>query len=109
MPDSITDHKTILNYTISSELELNLSYMPFITEGGLFIPTEQSFALGDSVTVNLQLPAKNELLTIEGKVIWITPANALHNALPGVGIEFTGQDAQTIRAQIEGTLQNSPE
>lgn len=106
MPDSITDVKAILNHTIKNQSELNLSYMPFITEGGLFIPTEQAFSLGDAVTINLQLPDKAELMKIEGKVIWITPLNALHHALPGVGIQFTGEEAQRVRDQIEGTLGN---
>lgn len=93
-----------LNYVIKDPLELNLSYMPFVNEGGLFIPTSQSFTLGDKVMVDLLLPGRKESLQIEGKVIWITPKNALHHVLPGVGVQFIGADAKTIRSQIEAQL-----
>jgi len=99
----------ILSYIITDPVELNLSYMPFITEGGLFIPTDNHFLLGDRVLVDLQLPGKKESLRIEGKVIWITPKNALHHVLPGVGIQFVGSNTQTIRSQVESHLDKSME
>ncbi len=99
----------ILTYIIKDPLELNLSYMPFIKEGGLFIPTQDSFRLDDRVLVDLQLPGKKDNLRIEGKVIWITPRNALHHVLPGIGIQFTANDASNIRHQIEILLDSSTE
>lgn len=96
-----------LNYQIKDPLELNLSYMPFITDGGLFVPTPQNFALGDVVHVDLLLPGKKESLHIEGKVVWITPQNALYHVLPGIGIQFVGGDAAAVRTQIESLLDKS--
>ena len=97
----------VLSYVISDPIELNLSYMPFINDGGLFIPTTQLFNLGDKVIVDLQLPGKNEVMKIEGKIVWITPPNALHHVSSGIGIQFTGPNAQTTRIYIEGQLDNS--
>lgn len=94
----------MLNYVIKDPVELNLSYMPFIKEGGLFVPTPQVYNLGDRIALDLQLPGKKEALRIEGKVIWITPRNALHHVLPGIGIQFIGSNAQSIRGQIENQL-----
>jgi len=99
----------ILNYVINDPVELNLSFMPFISDGGLFVPTPQSFSLGDRVVVDLQLPGKKDSLRITGKVVWITPKNALHHVLPGIGIQFMGTDAGTIRSQIEANLDTSME
>lgn len=99
----------ILNYTIKDPLELNLSYMPFIMNGGLFIPTPQTFSLGDRIVLDLSLPGKKEPMRIEGKVVWITPKNALHHVLPGIGIQFTGTHAQTVRGQIEAQLDRGSE
>lgn len=99
----------ILNYVIKDPAELNLSYMPFIIHGGLFVPTTESFSLGDHVAVDLLLPGQKESLRIEGKVIWITPNNALHHALAGVGIQFVGPDTDAVRVQIEAHLDNSLE
>jgi type IV pilus assembly protein PilZ len=98
-----------LSYTISDPVELNLSFMPFINGGGLFIPTQQKFDLDTRITLHLQLPGYTDTLTIPGKIIWITPPNALHHVLSGVGIQFTGPDAKTIRAQIETLMDNAME
>lgn len=93
-----------LVYEINDPIELNLSFMPFITQGGLFIPTDEFFPLGDNVTIHLSLPSKKEPLVIAGKVIWHTPKNALHHVLPGIGIQFAGEDAAAIRIEIEKNL-----
>lgn len=98
---------TTLSYVINDPVELNLSYMPFITDGGLFVPTTEPLALGDRVLVDLTLPGKAEQIHIEGKVIWITPSNALHHVIPGVGVQFVGVNTQTIRLQVESMLDSS--
>jgi type IV pilus assembly protein PilZ len=104
MPDA-----TLLDYVISDPVELNLSYMPFINDGGLFVPSAQAFSLGDRILVDLHLPGKKEPLRIEGKIIWITPSNALHHVIPGVGIQFSGINSQAVRTQIEAMLDTSVE
>lgn len=104
----MTDEQ-VLNYEIKDPLELNLSYMPFITNGGLFVPTPNAFVLGDKVTINLSLPGKKDHLPIEGRVVWITPKNALHLVLPGIGVQFIGNNAHTVRTQIESQLDKTIE
>jgi type IV pilus assembly protein PilZ len=99
----------ILTYSIKDPVELNLSYMPFIVNGGLFIPSFQTYSLGDHVVVDLELPGRKENLRIEGKVVWITPKNALHHVLSGIGIQFMGANAANIKGQIEAQLDNSME
>jgi len=97
----------IIRYCIPSQLELNLSYMPFIKDGGLFIPTNDSFVLGDFVVVDLQLPGQHDIQRIEGKVIWITPMNALYQIYSGVGIQFTGDSAKSVHEQIKANIDNT--
>lgn len=104
----MTENK-VLNCAINDSLELNLAFMPFIRDGGLFIGTMEQFDLGDHVKINLTLPGKKEVLEIEGKVVWITPQNALHHVLPGVGVQFIGKNAQTVRAQVEASLDRAIE
>ncbi|MHB1948159.1 MAG: PilZ domain-containing protein [Gammaproteobacteria bacterium] len=98
-----------LAYEIKDIIELNLSYMPFITEGGLFIPTDENIPLGEQITITLLLPGKNDPLLIQGKVVWHTPKNALHHVLPGIGIQFIGKEAASIRTEIENNLDKSME
>jgi type IV pilus assembly protein PilZ len=100
----MTDDVQVLEYVIKDPIELNLSYMPFINHGGLFIPTDKTLALGQLVIVNLLLPGKNAPLKIEGKIIWITPKNALHHVLPGVGMQINDANEPDIRNQIEAAL-----
>ena len=101
--------KPILNYVIKDPVELNLSYMPFISEGGLFVPTEKFYPLGTKLTVDLLLPGHKESLKIEGKVVWVTPPNALYQVLCGLGVQFIGTQAPAVRAQIEAGLDKSME
>lgn len=94
-------NKTNLTFIIANTAELNASLIPFINGGGIFIPTNKQYALGDHITVDVHLPGKNDPLIIAGDVIWINPKNALHHALPGIGIQFTGADAKNIRTLLE--------
>ncbi|MDR3476503.1 MAG: PilZ domain-containing protein [Gammaproteobacteria bacterium] len=97
----------VIPYEIKDPLELNLAFIPFIMGGGLFIPSFDSYALGELLSVDLQLPGKVEVLRIEGKVVWITPSNALHHVLPGIGIQFIGSNAQSVKSKIEAHLDKS--
>ena len=101
--------KEVIQYEFKDPLECNLSYMPFISEGGLFIPTMNTYALGDEVDIDLTLPGRNEPLRIEGQVVWITPQNALHHVLPGIGVRFIGAHTKTVRETIESVLDSSTE
>jgi len=81
--------------------------MPFITGGGIFVPTSENFFLGDLVVLKLLLPGKKEHQNIEGKIVWITPKNALYEIYPGVGIQFLGDKAKSIHDQIRDNLDNT--
>lgn len=96
-----------LDYAINNQLELNLSYMPFIKDGGLFIPTPETFSLGDKIRVNLQLPGHKDTHVMEGKVVWITPKNALYQIFPGIGVQFIGENAKSLHELIKANLDNT--
>jgi type IV pilus assembly protein PilZ len=102
MPESRT-----MNYEIKTQFDVNLSYMPFIKDGGLFIPTKEIFSLGEHVLLTLKLPGQKESEQVEGKVIWITPENALYQIYPGIGIQLTGSNAKAIHEQIKANLDNT--
>jgi len=104
----MTELKNI-NYEIDDPSELNRSYMPFIKEGGLFIPSSKNYTLGEKVRVTLRIPNHEEPLTLDGQVIWITPKHALHLALPGFGIQLSGENAKTILNHIHNALDTKTE
>ena len=66
----------LLTLTIKDKSALYLAYMPFVTNGGLFIPTNSSYSLGDEVFMLLNLMGEEEKIPVAGKVIWLTPKGA---------------------------------
>ena len=63
---------SVLSLTIKDKSALYAAYMPFLENGGLFIPTKKPFSLGDEVFMLLTLTDSKEKLPLAGKVIWIS-------------------------------------
>lgn len=100
-------NSNVINYQIKTQFELNLSYMPFIKNGGIFIPNSNNYSLNEHVIIELTLPGHDERHIIQGKVIWINPKNALYQICPGIGVEFTGDNAKQIHELIKANLDNT--
>ncbi|MGB1192095.1 MAG: PilZ domain-containing protein, partial [Pseudomonadales bacterium] len=66
----------ILSLTIKDKAVLYAAFMPFVENGGLFIPTNKQYAIGDEVFMLLNLMDEPEKIPVAGKVIWITPKHA---------------------------------
>ena len=96
----------ILTLSIKDKAALYIAYMPFIKNGGLFIPTAKDYGLGDEVFILLTLSESNERLPVAGKVIWITPKGAQGNRAAGIGVQLDGED-ETARPKIEPYLPGS--
>jgi type IV pilus assembly protein PilZ len=94
----------ILSFVIKDKQALYASYMPFIKNGGLFIPTTKHYNLGDELFLLLQLMDEKERVPVAGKVIWVTPLGAEGNRQVGVGIQFSDQDKGDARRKIEQYL-----
>ncbi len=95
----------ILSLTIKDKGALYAAYMPFVKNGGLFIPTNKDYKLGDEVFMLLKLMEETEKQPIVGKVIWVTPRGAQGNRVAGIGVQFaTDQDAENARKKIETYL-----
>ena len=83
----------LLTLTIKDKSALYLAYMPFIKNGGLFIPTTRDSKLGDEVFLLLTLMDSAERLPVAGKVVWVTPRGAQGKRQQGIGVQFSPQDA----------------
>ena len=94
----------ILSLTIRDKSALYASYMPFVRNGGLFIPTTKTYKLGDEVFMLLTLMEDKEKLPIAGKIIWITPKGAQGNRTAGIGVQFSDLDKGQTRNKIENAL-----
>lgn len=94
----------ILSLSIKDKGALYAAYMPFVQNGGLFIPTTKSYRLGDEVFMLLTLMDDKERLPVAGKIIWVTPSGAQGNKTAGIGVQFSDQDKGATRNRIEGYL-----
>jgi len=96
----------ILSLTIKDKAVLYAAYMPFVKNGGMFIPTSKSYKLGDEVFMLLSLMEEPEKIPVAGKVIWVTPRGAQGNRAAGIGVQFTDHDNTAI-TKIENYLAGS--
>ena len=99
---------SILNLTIKDKAVLYAAYMPFVRHGGLFIPTNKSYKLGDEIFMLLNLMDEPDKIPVAGKVVWVTPKGAQGNRAAGIGVQFSDQD-NTAVSKIENYLAGSLE
>lgn len=104
MAESTAPRQGILSLSIKDKNALYAAYMPFVTNGGLFIPTNREYAMGQEVFMLLSLMEETERLPIAGKVIWKTPSGAEGYRACGIGVQFIDQDGGVTRAKIENYL-----
>lgn len=94
----------ILSLTIRDKSALYAAYMPFVKNGGLFIPTNKTYKLGDEVFMLLTLMDSKEKIPVAGRVVWITPRGAQGNKTAGIGVQFSELDKGATRHKIENQL-----
>ena len=94
----------ILSLGIKDKASLYTAYIPFIKNGGLFVPTTNPYKRGDEVYMLLTLMDDPERLPVAGKVCWVTPKGASGSRSPGIGVQFSGQDKGATRDKIETLL-----
>lgn len=96
--------KGIISFSITDRGALYSSYMSFVNNGGVFVPTARNYELGDRVFMLLKLMDDHSLLPVNGSVVWITPAGAQGNKVPGIGVQFTEEDRGATKSTIEQHL-----
>lgn len=95
----------VLSLHIKERSALYAAYMPFLKNGGVFIPTNREFALGDEVFLLMTLMEDPQKISLQANVVWITPSGANNNRTQGVGVEFAeGETAEQARKKIEELL-----
>lgn len=95
----------ILSHAFKDKAALYSAYMPYLKNGGIFVPTAKRYFLGDEVFLLVTLPESNERLPVAGKVIWITPTGAQGNRTAGIGVQFTDTaEGEAVKGKIETLL-----
>ncbi|ESS68473.1 type 4 fimbrial biogenesis protein PilZ [Methyloglobulus morosus KoM1] len=104
MAEAAAPRQGILSLSIKDKNALYQAYMPFVLNGGMFIPTDREYAMGQEVFMLLNLMEEPERLPIAGKVIWKTPPGSSGYRTAGIGVQFSDQDGGLARAKIENYL-----
>ncbi|TDX32286.1 type IV pilus assembly protein PilZ [Modicisalibacter xianhensis] len=95
--------KKAMSLTIRDTQTLLSAYMPSLERGGIFVPTQERYMLGQEVFLLLTLPDESERLPVTGNVVWLSPPGVSGRRVPGIGIQFSADD-QLVRDRIENHL-----
>ena len=102
---------SVIQLAIKEKAALYAAYMPFLKNGGMFVPTAKPYKIGDEIYLILALMDDPNKYPIAGKVAWITPAAANNNKAQGIGVHFpddeTGQRAKLRIEEILGAALRS--
>ncbi len=103
---TMNPRKGILSLKITDQNMLYHSFMPFLKNGGLFIPTNKTYEMGEEVFILLSLMDEPEKIPVAGTIAWITPRAAQGNQASGIGVHFSDVDggADIVRSKIEKYL-----
>ncbi len=100
-----TPRPSVMQLAIKEKAALYAAYIPMFAEGGVFVPTQREYRLGDDVYVLLTLPDEPQRYPVAGRVAWIPPARASGIRTQGIGIQFPKDEKSAeLKAKIENIL-----
>lgn len=102
---AVAGRPSVIQLVFRERGALYAAYIPLLKDGGLFVPTNRDYRLGDDIYLLLSLPEDPQRFPVAGKVAWITPANASGGRTQGVGVSFPSDDkTRQLKIKIEGIL-----
>jgi len=105
LPESAALRPAVMSLAIRERAALYSAYMPFLSNGGIFVPTTKACQLGDEIFLLLSLMEDESRYPVAGKVAWITPAGASNSHTQGIGVHFPADDAgRLLKLRIEELL-----
>lgn len=95
----------VLSLSIKEKAALYAAYMPYLKNGGIFVPTNRPYNIGDEVYLILTLLEDPTRIPVAGKVVWISPSGGGASKTPGVGVHFPSDESGVAaRKRIEDAL-----
>lgn len=89
----------ILTCNFTDTSTLYSSYMSFVTNGGIFVPSNRKHTLGEDVFVAFTLPGSSERYPLNGKVVWVNEKGTTMKPA-GFGMQF-GTDPNSLKLKNE--------
>ena len=104
VPAAAVARPSVLSLAIKEKAALFAAFMPFLKNGGIFVPTPRAYKIGDDIYLILALMDEPTKHPIAGKVVWITPAGA-NNKAQGIGVHFPSDESgRRVKLSIETLL-----
>lgn len=102
---AVAGRPSVLSLPIREKSALYAAYMPFLANGGIFVPSTKAYRVGDEIYLILTLMDDPAKYPIAGKIAWITPAGANNNKAQGIGVQFSADESgQRVKQRIEELL-----
>ena len=110
--ESLAQRPGVFTLTIRSKSALYAAWIPLLKNGGIFLPSNRSHALGEEVLVLLSLLDDPNKIPLQGNVAWINPPHSAGNRPQGIGVQLLDSEVvRELRKKIEtllaGALQSS--
>ena len=101
----------LVSVSIQEPLVLQRCYLPFFRHGGLFVPGNRPYQLGQRLFLILRLPAPpgvsgqgaGVVYATNATVAWLSPAQAQNGGRQGVGLHFDA-GRQNLKRSLESLL-----
>ncbi len=104
-PNTASLRPSVIQLVFREKGALYAAYIPLLKDGGLFVPTNRDYKLGEDIYLLLSLPDDPQRYPVAGKVAWLTPANASGGRTQGVGVRFPADDKTALlKLRIEEIL-----
>jgi type IV pilus assembly protein PilZ len=95
----------VFSLVIRSKAALYAAWIPLLRGGGIFLPSNRDFHLGEDVIVLLSLLDDPGKISLQGSIAWINPAHAAGNRPQGIGIQLVdNEQGREFRKKVEGLL-----
>lgn len=89
----------IITCNFSDVQTLYSSYLSFITNNGIFVPSSRKHHLGEEVFVVVTLPDSSERYPLSGKIVWLNDKGTTTKP-SGFGMQF-GTDTNSLKLKNE--------
>lgn len=97
----------VVSLALKDHAGLYAAYMPFLKNGGIFVPSTRPYRLGEEVFLVLSLFDRPQKYQVAGRVAWITPVG-LANKTPGIGVHLSDDEhGRALRRTIEELMGNN--
>jgi type IV pilus assembly protein PilZ len=103
--NAVVSRPGVFTLVIRSKAALYAAWIPLLKNGGIFLPSNRSHALGEEVLILLTLMDDPNKIPLQGNVAWINPAHSAGNRPQGIGVQLHDSDVvRELRKKVEGLL-----